>query len=329
MCLRLFRLLLFTLLLKASASISANAPAEANLNAAYQNKSNDVSNRVPLGIIVTGHLRTFDLPGVHNSLIDNGFKAVAGKSRYYSFWLVSLSDDTRGHTARYDYKLRQHSQLSSSIVRFLQNDAQAVSIAVYDKNDEPLQNIGFPWSQFSEFRTRFHSSLDVNTACHLSGNLATHRHLARWIPQWKKVSGGFQMLREYEAACGKVFENILRVRPDLLVLEPMPSLEHLQLQSREAAIPIGIAGMAEGGLNDHIVILPRSAGPSAYFDLVNIYTQCNTSLETFKDDGNQVSLFGWIHSPPVPLEDCVVLMHNCTMVLSTNSSWGIRFLAQI
>ena len=121
--------------------------------------------------------------------------------------------------------------------------------------------------------------------CYLSG--CTHCEVTRYVPQHEHNAACFALVRRHEATANVRYRIIVKVRPDLAFIRPMPPLQHI-LQS--LAAPPGAAictigrlfepTMLRGGrpLDDKFAIMPRAVA-EYYFNATAPFHSCAVESE--------------------------------------------------
>jgi len=95
------------------------------------------------------------------------------------------------------------------------------------------------------------------------------------------------MVSDYEKRERMSFQYVIRIRPDLFFMEPMPTMKSLSVKPGEIIVPAGVAPLkGTYGVNDHIAICERSTC-DPYFLLHDKYENCKDKLDMFTSDGNE------------------------------------------
>ena len=111
---------------------------------------------------------------------------------------------------------------------------------------------------------------------HSADKINEKNSLLNWFRQFGKVRAAWQHALRYEAQDpGRRFTWFLKIRPDLVFFEPLPSLCTLHARSHSALVPRGVmTSVAKYQLyNDHVILCPRSLC-EPYFSVVSQYETC-------------------------------------------------------
>lgn len=209
----------------------------------------NTSKRPAIGLCVAGLSRTFPDDLVHERYKDLIISPLRDYGDLSLFFLFGVWDDVRRNNTINE---NEYSILTEVVSEF--NPAAALLLEEGD-------------------------SFRVNKNCKMPrGWESTSSRLRRWYFQWVKVKACYGLMERYERESGSTFDFMVRIRPDLLFLQPLtPSL---MFQQKKITVPEGIIGHGPGGINDHIAACPRALC-SSYFDIVGTYDNCAGLWESY------------------------------------------------
>jgi hypothetical protein len=122
-------------------------------------------------------------------------------------------------------------------------------------------------------------SVECRPQCRVQCRYHRHDSIMNWLWQFFFVHRAYWSVRAYSDAHGLVHDWFIRLRPDLIYLQPLPSLASL---SRGAAyVPRGVMSrdMRYPLNNDHLMLCPAGALCDLYFDtFARTYAVCNASF---------------------------------------------------